>query len=110
MWPTSVFGVVLVVASARFAWSPERRRLGFIAGMWLTTLVQIIHGTWIDFAAVAHTLSDEAEVPDKMIVRTFFEGFKESTRPGIMGGLFLVLALLFVSIGLSRASAHAADA
>jgi len=99
-----------LVAAGRFAWSPERRRLAFIGGMWLTTLVQIAHATWTDFAAVANALSDEDAVPDGKIVRIFFEGFKESTRPGILGGLFLVLALLLVSIGLSRAAARAAEA
>jgi hypothetical protein len=108
MYPTAIFGVVLLVASVRFAWTPERRHLGFIFGMWATTLVQILHATWTDFAAVAHALQS-GEIPDHELTRTFFEGFKESTRPGMFGGVFLVLALLFVSIGLHRASARAAE-
>jgi hypothetical protein len=106
MYPLALFGVVLLGASVRFAWTPERRRLGFIFGMWATTLVQILHATWTDFAAVAHALQSE-EIPEPMVMRIFFEGFKESTRPGMFGGVFLILALLFVSIGLHRASARA---
>jgi hypothetical protein len=106
MYPTFIFGVVLLIAAVQFAWSPERKRLGFIFGMWATTLVQIVHATWTDFAAVAHALQADGEVKDDMVVRIFFEGFKESTRPGILGGLFLVLALLFVSIGLHRAASR----
>src|SRR5947209_18065199 len=107
MFSTLAFGGVLLVAAVRCAWRPERRRLGFIFGMWATTLVQIVHATWTDFAAVAHATSSE-EMPPALVMRVLLEGFKESTRPGVLGGLFLVLSLLFVSIGLQRASAHLA--
>src|SRR5580704_3780508 len=110
MFPTLIFGVVLLVAAAHFAWSPERRRLAFIAGMWATELVQIAHATWSDFAAVANAASDPQMMPDATMVRILFTGFKECTRPGLFGGLFLVLALLFVSIGLARASAKVMEA
>jgi hypothetical protein len=105
MYPTLVLGLVTLVAAARFAWAPERRRLGFIAGMWATTLAQILHSTLTDFAAVFSALVHIAEPDDR--VRVMFEGFKECTRPGILGGVFLILALLFVSIGLNRATQRA---
>ena len=110
MYPTLVFGLVLLVAAGRFAWTPERRRLGFIAGMWATELAQIVHATWTDFAAVFSAASNPDVMPDAVMTRQLFTGFKECTRPGLLGGLFLVLALLFVSIGLQRASAKALEA
>jgi hypothetical protein len=106
MYPTVVLGLVTLSAAGRFAWAPERGRLGFIGGMWATTLVQILHATWTDCAEVFRALSDEERIPSDQLVRVLFEGLKECTRPGILGGLFLVLTLLLVSIGLQRASAR----
>jgi hypothetical protein len=105
MYPTIVLGLVTLIVAARFAWTPERKRLGFIVAIWATTLAQILHATLTDFAAVFQTLVHIAE-PDER-VRVMFEGFKECTRPGILGGVFLILALLFVSIGLNRAAQRA---
>src|SRR3954468_12843617 len=107
MYPTLILGLVTLWAAGRFAWTPERGRLGFIAALWATTLMQILHATLNDLAAVFHAMSDEERVPTEQLVRVFFEGLKECTRPAIMGGLFLVLGLLFVSIGLQRAAARA---
>lgn len=104
MYPTLILGLVTLVAAARFAWTPERRRLGFIVAIWATTLAQILHATWTDFAAVFRAL---VEVDPEIRTKIMFEGFKECTRPGILGGVFLILALVFVSIGLNRAVARA---
>ena len=106
----------MLVAAARFAWVPERRRLGFILAIWVTTLAQILHAMLTDFAAVFRTLAltdkelfDASLVQSDPVIRTrlMFEGFKECTRPGWLGGVFLILALLFVSIGVHRAAARA---
>ena len=42
-------------------------------------------------------------MPDSDVVRVFFAGLKESSRPGALGGLFLTLAALCVAVGLFRA-------
>ena len=102
MWPIMVFGVVTTGAAGRFAWRPERERLGLAFGMWLTTLTQIICATWGDLSSVFRTLQDATAVPDDRVARTLFEGLRECTRPGLLGGQFLVLALLLVAIGLGR--------
>ncbi len=109
MWPILVFGVVTAGAAGRFAWRPERGRLGFAAGMWATTLAQIVCATLGALAAVFRTMSDPAAVPDDKVTRTLFEGLKECTRPGLLGGEFLVLALLLVAIGLGRGASVAAE-
>jgi hypothetical protein len=113
MYPTMVLGFVTLIAAARFAWVPERRRLGFILAIWATTLAQILHATLTDFAAVFHALTEkqlyEASLQSEPAIptRIMFEGFKECTRPGILGGVFLILALLFVAIGVNRAATRA---
>jgi hypothetical protein len=103
MYPTMVLGLVTLVVAARFAWAPAHRRLGFILAIWATTLAQIVHATLTDVAAVFRALASQPTLD----VRVMFEGFKECTRPGILGGVFLVLALVFVSIGLNQAAARA---
>jgi hypothetical protein len=103
MYPTLVLGLVTLVASARFAWMPHRTRLAFVIGMWASTLAQIAHSTLTDLAAVFRALANQP-VPDPRIL---LEGLKECTRPGILGGVFLVLALVLVSIGLQRTSTRA---
>jgi hypothetical protein len=105
MYPTLILGLVTLIASARFGWSPERKRLGFICAMWLTTLAQIVHATLTDVAAVFRALTGPS-LGDQRI-RIMFEGFKECTRPGILGGIFLILSLLFVAIGTNRAAQRA---
>jgi hypothetical protein len=104
MYPTLILGLVTLVVAARFTWLPERRRLGFVAALWLTTFAQIVHATLTDIGTVLHAL---VNIDPEHRTKAMFEGFKECTRPGIMGGVFLILALLFVAIGLNRAAQNA---
>src|SRR5262245_14990670 len=104
MYPTLILGLVTLVVAARFSWQPERRPLAVIAALWLTTFAQILHTTLIDISAVLHAL---VHVDPELRTKVMFEGFKECTRPGIMGGVFLILTLLCVAIGLNRAAQRA---
>lgn len=107
MWPVLVFGLVTLVASARYAWRPAQGRLGFSVGMIVTTLSATVHTTWIDLGSVFRYLESPERAPDAEIVRILMVGLKESTRPGALGGIFVTLALLLVSIGLQRKQAKA---
>jgi len=102
MWPILVFGLVLLGASVRFAQKPSAKLLRFVVAMGVTVLVTSFHATWTDFGAVFNTLSDPARVPDHEVVRTFFVGLKECTRPGAFGGAVLTLAAVLVSVGVLR--------
>jgi hypothetical protein len=105
MWPILIFGVTLLGAVIRFAAKPERRRIPFVAAMWLTTLVSTVHATWMDFGAVFHTMSDPQRVPDAMMSRVLMDGLMESTRPGTFGGAVLTLACVLFAVGLLRLQA-----
>jgi hypothetical protein len=102
MWPILIFGMVTVGAAIRFMQKPDMGQLRFAAAMAVTTLVSTIHATWTCVAAVASFVEDPARVAEAEITRTFFAGFKESTRPGTLGGLLLTLACLLVAIGMLR--------
>lgn len=103
MWPILVFGMVTLGAAGRFAQKPEMKALRFIGSMATLTLVATFHGTLADVAAVFRALSDEKRIPDAEITRTAFAGFMECTRPGLLGVFLLMLACLFVAIGMLRA-------
>jgi hypothetical protein len=103
MYPTLIFGLVTVGGAVWFALKPEPRRLAFTAGMWLTLVSAILHATWTDLAAVMAYLADASQKPDAPIVQALFQGLKESTRPGALGGIFLTLGLLIVAVGALRA-------
>lgn len=104
MYPVLIFGLSSVGGAIWFALKPEPRRLAFTAAMWLTLVSAIVHATWTDFAAVFGYLAEATEKhPETQVVPILFQGLKESTRPGAMGGMFLTLALLIVGIGSLRA-------
>lgn len=103
MYPTLIFGLISVGAAIWFALKPEPRRLAFTAGMWLTLVSAIVHATWTDLASVFGNLGEGAQKPETPVVAILFIGLKESTRPGALGGIFLTLTLLIVSIGALRA-------
>lgn len=102
MWAILVFGLIMIGAAIRFAARPERRQLGFLGGMALTTVCAVLHATWTDFGAVCNALSDTKLVPDAELTRVMWEGLKESTRPGSFGGALLTLAFLLFSVGMLR--------
>ena len=104
MYPTLIFGLISVGGAIWFALKPEPRRLAFTAGMWLTLVSAIVHATWTDLAAVFGNLGEAAQKPDTQVAAILFTGLKESTRPGALGGIFLTLTLLIVSIGALKAS------
>lgn len=104
MYPTLIFGVTTVGGALWFALKPEPRRLAFTAAMWLTLVSATIHATWTDLAAVSAYLAETTQKqPDAQVLPIIFQGLKESTRPGTMGGMFLTLGLLIVGIGALRA-------
>lgn len=102
MWPILVFGMVTVGAAGRFAHRPDLKALRFIGSMAVLTVVTTFHGTLTCVGAVLSALSDEKRVADAELTRTFFAGFMESTRPSMLGGFLLMLACLFVAIGMLR--------
>lgn len=104
MWPILVFGMVTVGAAGRFAHKPDLKALRFIGSMAVLTLVTTFHGTLTCVGAVLAALSDEKRIPDAELTRTFFAGFMESTRPGMLGGFLLMLGCLFVAIGMLRSN------
>jgi len=102
MWPAMLLGLVAVASATRYAVRPERLCLRFVAILWLTLLVVIVHATITDVAAVFRYLEDPARAPDGQFARLLVTGLKESTRPAAVGGIFLTLVPLLAAVGVYR--------
>ena len=105
MWPVLLLGLVTTASSVRYMARPEQSCVPFIAALWVALLATVAHATISDVAAVFHYFEDPARAPDAQVTRILLVGLKESTRPAVLGGIFLTLAPLFIAGGLYRASA-----
>ncbi len=103
IWIVLLFGVVLLIGSARFAWKPNDGRVGFLRGMSTTTLFSIGTAVSTNFATVMWSVAGKDEwgkSPDMpLIVMT---GIAESITPAILGFAFLTLAWLMIAVGHRR--------
>ena len=102
MWPILLLGLVTLASAIRYAIRPEPLCVRFIAALWLTLLVAIVHASITDLGAVFHFFEDPARAPDGQIPRLLLVGLKESTRPAALGGIFLTLVPLLAAVGIFR--------
>ena len=111
MWPILVFGLMVLVAAARFAWRGEHGLTGFIRWMALTTASSALLG----FLAGMHKVLDAAlghnpklEAPTSAAELAEFrtmiliEGTKEASNCLTFSLILLTLAFLLVAIGHRR--------
>jgi len=102
LWPVLFLGPVALASATRYAIRPERLCLRFVAILWLTLQVVIVHATVTDVAAVFRYLEDPVRAPDGQFARLLVGGLKESTRPAGLGGIFLTLIALAAAVGVYR--------
>jgi hypothetical protein len=102
MWRVVLLGLGALASATRYAVRPERLCLRFVAILWLTLLVVIVHACVTDVAAVLRYLEDPARAPDGQFARLLVTGLKESTRPAAVGGVFLTLVPLLAAVGVYR--------
>ena len=105
MWPILLLGLAALASAVRYAARPERQSLRFAAALWVTLVVAVVHASITDLAAVFGYFQDPGRAPDPQIPRTLLIGLKESTRPAVLGGIFLTLAPLLAAVGLYREGA-----
>ena len=102
MWPVLLLGLVALASATRYAIRPERLCRRFVAVLWLTLVVAVVHATVTDLAAVFRYFEDPARAPDSQIARLLLTGLKESSRPAALGGIFLTLVPLLAAVGVYR--------
>jgi hypothetical protein len=102
MFPILLLGLVALGGGIRYAIRPGRLWFRFVAALWLTLLVSVVHASITDVAAVLGYFDDPARASDSEIPRLIIMGLKESTRPAILGGIFLTLVPLLAAVGIYR--------
>ncbi len=102
MWPVLALGLVMMGVAVRYAMDPTAPRLRVVITAGVALTVTMVHATWTDIAAVLFALQDPQRVPDDQLVRILFAGLKECTRPGAMGGAFMMVACVAVVLGAWR--------
>jgi hypothetical protein len=102
MWPVLLIGLVSLGVAIRYAARPERLHFRFAAALWLTLLVAVAHASLTDVAAVLGYFDDPGRAADSEIPRLIIRGLKESTRPAVLGGIFLTLVPLLAAVGIYR--------
>ena len=99
MWPAMLLGLASLASAIRYALRPEKQWLRFVAALWLTLVVSVVHASITCVAAVFGYFQDPARALDPRLVLI---GLKESTRPAVLGGIFLTLVPLLAAIGIFR--------
>lgn len=107
MWPVLLLGFIALASATYYALRPQRLPLSFVAMLWLTLSVVIVHATLTDVAAVFHYLENPARAADGQMARVLMTGLKESSRPAALGGIFLTLVPLLAAAGVYRHNGRA---
>ena len=110
MWPILLLGLVTLASAIRYAARPERLCLPFVAALWVTLVVAVVHASVTDLAAVFGYFQESDRSPDAQIPRLLLVGLKESTRPAALGGIFLTLVPLLVAVAIYRQASPRAGA
>jgi hypothetical protein len=98
-----VFGLVLVLSAAAYAFRPERTKLTHLAALALAVAASGVAGLAMDLIAVGRYVSS-GEVPDADLARTVLMGVAESLSPVVSAFSLVAVAGLLVALGLRRAS------
>jgi hypothetical protein len=102
MWAILFVGILLIVDAARFAHTPDPKRLGFLRMLALSIVSASVCTTLMDISKVFGVLAREDKIPDGQIVRILFEGMKECMSPGMFGAVILTITALLVAVGMLR--------
>jgi hypothetical protein len=99
MYPTLVFGFLLIACSILFLFRPEPRYLAPLVGLGATTFSAGLLGTT---SGVINTLRYLKHVPSEEWFKVVALGCSESLHVMMLALILLVVAGLFVSIGAVR--------
>jgi hypothetical protein len=105
IWFLLVFGALLLLAGARFAWRPDSNRLRLALALGVATLFTALTAICADLATVGHQAPAYlARHPEMTLASVLLQGMAESLSPAIIGFTVLTLAALFIALGFYRES------
>jgi hypothetical protein len=102
MWPTLLFGLLLLASAARYAWKPQSRWLPLTAALGLLTLLS--GGLGFVMGAIRATTTGSSGAVDLAVT-----GIGESAYNVALALVFAVIAAVAGSLGalrLARESGH----
>lgn len=105
MYPTSLFGFLLVAAGVLFLLRPERRFVPLVLGLGVVTLGSGLLSCSVGIVNTLHYLQ-HIEPARKLEVATI--GFAESMHNVVLALILIVLSALIACIGAWRAARAAA--
>ena len=100
MWPITIVSIMLFIASIRYAIDTEPIRLKFIAVLALLLTSLAFVGT---SAAIIRFLGYSAGLPQAEYAANVMLGISETMNLPGWSGLWLVLSLIAIAIGVYRA-------
>jgi hypothetical protein len=106
MWPTFVFGVLAIIAAARFAWRGEHDLTAFIRWMLATMGSSALLGFTSGMQAVFNFIRQQQPPEVTQItdwrIRVLFEGTKEASNTVSLGFILMTLTCLLLAVGYRR--------
>ena len=100
MYPTTIFGVLLVAAAIAYTAMPERRFVPLLVSMSVVTFGAGCLGTVTGFVTTFNFVSTKVPPADQHTV--VLAGVAESLNNAVLAFMFLVFAILIASVGALR--------
>lgn len=97
-----ILSLVTLVDAALFAWKPDRKRLAFLVGMTVATLLSSMTGTVAGLASTFHYVGDPAKGGAGDWPHMLLLGLGESLGSLILGFGLMAVAWILGAVGLRR--------
>ena len=97
-----ILSLVTLVNAAMFAWKPDRKKLAFLVGMTVATLLSALTGTAAGLASTFHYLADPARTPPTEWGHWLVQGLAESLGSVILGFGMMAVSWILGAVGLRR--------
>jgi hypothetical protein len=101
MYPTTLFGLVLVVMAIQYARDPDRRRLALVKNLSLLTMLSAALGF---ISGLIRTFTAAGELSSSELGNVVVIGVGESLTNVGLGVGFLVMTWILASVGAARST------
>jgi hypothetical protein len=100
MFPLTIFGIAMLIVGIKFAFNADPQRLALIRALTTTTVFCMIVGVASGLASTAKYVVHHPDEQQWWL--SLLQGFAETMTNVILGGSFVVLTWIMVSVGVRR--------